>query len=637
MNMINDMWILICGCFVFFMQAGFVCYEVGFVQSKNVISVAMENIIAFVVAALSFFVVGFALMFGKTFLGLFGTNHWLLFNLKSNYDYVFIFFQMMFAGTAVTIFSGSMSERTKLKSLVIAAVVTGVIIYPVFGHWAWGGIYTNQETFLSSLGYMDYAGATVVHSTAGWIALAGTIIVGPRRGRLDMNGKPKYQVRSNIPFATLGTFILWFSWFGFNGGNLLKFEDKIGVILLNTNLAAAAGVVGAVATTFVLAKGQSLMDAIFNGALGGLVAITAGSDILSPIQSVFVGFITGSVVVLGSRLLLKLKIDDAVNAVPIHAFGGACGAVLCIVFASPENLNLGKFQQILGQILGVLVNFVWAFGAGILMFYIIKKTIGLRVSDEEEEKGLNIVEFSDYYTLMQRQQEERYENLTQDLNQTIEKQNIILKRQTYMLAATQEKEREKIARDLHDGVGQSLVALKINLGLIYNSAKESSLKEQTYRSIKLADHTIEEIRNVMHNLKPVGLKQNGLAESIRDLCEKLNGLSHIRFTYDIGGNLPRWDEPIEINIYRIVQESLTNSIKHSGATEVDVNIFTINEKTALIRISDNGRGFNINVVSSGLGLTSIRERADVINAKIIIDSEKGNGTRILLEVPYEQN
>ncbi len=637
MSKINDMWILICGCFVFFMQAGFVCYEVGFVQPKNVISVAMENIIAFVVAALSFFISGFALMFGQTFHGLLGTNHWLLSNLNSNYDYVFIFFQMMFAGTAVTIFSGSMSERTRLKSLVIAAIITGVIIYPVFGHWAWGGIYTQQQTFLSRLGYMDYAGATVVHSTAGWIALAGSIMVGPRRGRLDQNGKPIYQVRSNIPFATLGTFILWFSWFGFNGGNLLKFEDKIGVILLNTNLAAAAGVVGAVATTFILAKNQSFMDAVFNGALGGLVAITAGSDILTPVQSVFVGIITGSVVVLGSRLLLKLKIDDAVNAVPIHAFGGACGAILCSVFASPENLALQKYQQVLGQMLGVLVNFAWAFGAGMLMFYIIKKTIGLRVSDEEEDKGLNIVEFSDYYTLMQRQQEERYENLTQDLNQAIEKQNIILKRQAYILSATQEKERETIARELHDGVGQSLVALKINLGLIHHSAKDSSLKEQTSQSIKLADHTIEEIRNVMYNLKPVGLKQNGLAESIGDLCDKLNELGHIRFTYDIDQHLPRWNEAVEINIYRIIQESLTNCMKHSGATEVNVNIFSINKAAALIRISDNGKGFHIGGVTSGFGLNSIKERADMINARLIIDSETDKGTRILLEVPYEQN
>lgn len=637
MNGIDHMWVLICACFVFFMQAGFVCYEVGFVQSKNVISVAMENIIAFVVAALSFFLVGFAFMFGKTFLGVVGTNHWFLLNLKSNYDYVFIFYQMMFAGTSVTIFSGSMSERTKLKALVIAAIIAGTVIYPVFGHWVWGGVYIGQPTFLSRIGYMDYAGATVIHSTAGWIALAGIIVVGPRKDRWDKDGKPKRLVRSNIPFATLGTFILWFSWFGFNGGNLLRFEDKIGLILLNTNFAASAGVIGAVVTTYILAKDQSFMESIFSGALGGLVAITAGSDILTPIQSIFVGLITGSTVVMGSLLLLKLKIDDTVNAVPIHAFGGACGVVLCSVFESSQNLVMGRAQQILIQILGATVNFAWSFGVGFLMFFIIKKTIGLRVSEEEEEKGLNIVEFSDYYSWMQHLQEKRYENLTQDLNETIQKQNMILKRQAYVLSATQEKEREKIARDLHDGVGQSLVALKINLGLIHKSAKDDALKDQTSKTIKLADSTIEEIRNVMHNLKPVGLNRNGLAESIRDLCNKLNGIGSIRFTCEIDDNLPRWDESVEVNIYRIIQESLTNVIKHSGGTEADVNILIINEKTVLIRISDNGNGFDLNSVSSGIGLSSIRERADMINAKLIIDSEKAEGTRIILEVPYEKN
>lgn len=632
------MWILICACFVFFMQAGFVCYEVGFVQSKNVISVAIENIIAFVVAALCFYLVGFAFMFGKTLFGFIGTGRWLLLNLNNSYDYVFIFFQMMFAGTSVTIFSGSMSERTKIKALVIAAVITGTLIYPVFGHWVWGGEYIGQQTFLSQLGYMDYAGATVVHSTAGWIALAGILVVGSRKGRWDNYGKPKRLVRSNIPFATLGTFILWFSWFGFNGGSLFKFDDKIGIILLNTNLAAATGVVGAVIITFILAKDQSFIEAIFSGALGGLVAITAGSDILTPVQSIFVGLITGSVVVLGSLLLLKLKIDDAVNAVPIHAFGGTCGAILCGIFASPEKTKLlGRVHQVLVQILGVSVNFIWSFGVGLLMFWIIKKIVGLRVSEEEEEKGLNIVEFSDYYSWMQRLQELRYENLSQDLNQTIQKQNIILKRQANLLAATQEKEREKIARDLHDGVGQSLVALKINLGLMNNSVKDATLRDQASKTIKLADNAIEEIRNVMYNLKPVGLKRDGLGDSVRELCKKLNGLENISFTYEIDSNLPRWNETVEVNIYRIVQECLTNIMKHSCATVAHINMLVINETIVLIRISDNGKGFDLNILSSGLGLTSIKERADMINAKIFIDSEKGGGTRILLEVPYEKN
>ncbi|MEY8000836.1 ammonium transporter [Clostridium sp. Mt-5] len=638
MNGINHLWILICACFVFFMQAGFVCYEVGFVQSKNVISVAMENIIAFVVATLSFYFVGFSFMFGISHAGFIGTDNWLLLNLKSNYDYVFVFYQLMFAGTAVTIFSGSMSERTKLKALVIASIVVGAIIYPIYGHWVWGGTYRNQLTFLSRFGYIDYAGATVVHSTAGWIALAGTIIVGARKGRWDENGNPKRLGRSNIPFATLGTFILWFSWFGFNGGNLLKFDDKIGLILLNTNISASAGVVGAVVTTFLIAKDQSFMEAIFNGALGGLVAITAGSDILTPMQAIIVGLITGSVVVLGSLLLLKLKIDDAVNAIPIHAFGGVSGAFLCSLFASPEYLNLpSRIQQIMVQLLGITVNFVWSFGAGLLMFYIINKTIGLRVSNEEEEKGLNIVEFSDVYSWIHYLEEEHYENLTQDLYQKIRQQNIVLKRQANMLVVTQEREREKIARDLHDGVGQSLVALKINLGLIQSKTENEALKGHADRTIKLVENTIEEMRNVIYNIKPVELKRDGLTKSIISLCNKLENLSNIKFNCNIANDLPEWNETEKLNIYRIVQECLTNIIKHSGAAETDINMLTLNNRLLLIRIIDNGRGFAVKNVNSGLGLTAIRERAAMLNAKIMIDSEEGQGTRIILEVPYEKN
>jgi len=638
MNELDHLWVVICACFVFFMQAGFICYEVGFVRPKNVVSVAIENIIAFVVATLAFCTVGFAFMFGQTQGGLIGGSNWLLQNLKGDYDYIFVLYELMFAGTAVTIFAGSMSERTKLKALVIAAIVTGTVIYPVFGHWVWGGNYTPQHTFLGNLGFMDFAGATVVHSTAGWVALAGTIVLGPRKGRWDENGKPRRMGRSNIPFAALGTFILWFSWFGFNGGNLFAFSDKVGPILLNTNLAAATGIVGATIVTRILARDQSFMEAVFNGALGGLVAITASSDILTLWQAALVGLITGGATVFGSLLLLKLKIDDAVNAIPIHGIGGACGAILCAVFAAPDKLLLPtRVGQILVQLLGVGVNFVWAFGIGLLMFFLIDKTIGLRVSDEEEEKGLNVVEFSDISTWLEHLKEEHYEQLTQDLCSTIQKQNVDLQRQRDLLVATQERERQKIARDLHDGVGQSLIALKINLGLLPLQTTDDALKSHAGKTIKMVDEAIAEIRNVIGNLEPSAIKKEGLSASIRSLCEKLEKISGICFHCTITDTMPAWNETEELNIFRIVQECLTNIIKHSGATEADVNMLTLNGSRFLISVIDNGRGFNLQTVGSGFGLTSIRERSAILNAKIAIDSAEGGGTRVILEVPYERD
>ena len=638
MSEIDHLWIVICACFVFFMQAGFICYEVGFVRPKNVVSVAIENIIAFVIATLAFCFIGFAFMFGKTNFGLIGGSNWLLQNLRSDYDYIFVLYELMFAGTAVTIFAGSMSERTKLKALAIAAIITGAVIYPVFGHWVWGGNYISQHTFLGDLGFMDFAGATVVHSTAGWVALAGIIVLGPRKGRWDENGKPRRMERSNIPFAALGTFILWFSWFGFNGGNLFAFSDRVGEILLNTNIAAATGVVGAMIVTRLLARDQSFMEAVFNGALGGLVAITASSDVLTLWQAALVGLIAGAATVFGSLLLLKLKIDDAVNAVPIHGIGGACGAILCAVFAAKDKLLLPtRGGQILVQLLGVGVNFVWAFGIGLVVFLLIDKTIGLRVSGEEEDKGLNVVEFADISSWLEHLKEEHYVQLTQDLYSTIQKQNIDLQRQSDLLVATQERERKKIARDLHDGVGQSLVALKINLGLFPFQPKDEELKKHAGKTIKMVDDAIAEIRNVIGNLEPIDLKKEGLAVGIKTVCEKLEKISNIRFHCTMTDAMPAWNETEELNLFRIVQECLTNIIKHSGASEVNINMLTLDNNRFLISVIDNGRGFNLQKVDSGFGLTSIRERSALLNAKIVIDSAEGSGTRVILEVPYEQN
>jgi len=306
------------------------------------------------------------------------------------------------------------------------------------------------------------------------------------------------------------------------------------------------------------------------------------------------------------------------------------------VFAAPDKLLLPtRWQQILVQLLGVGVNFVWAFGVGLVMFIIIDKTIGLRVSDEEEEKGLNVVEFSDVSSWLEHLKEEHYEQLTQDLYSTIQQQNIDLQRQSDLLVATQERERKKIARDLHDGVGQSLIALKINLGLFPFQPEDDALKKHAGKTIKMVDEAIAEIRNVIGNLEPTALKKDGLSISIKTLCDKLEKISNIRFHCTITDAMPIWNETEELNLYRIVQECLTNIIKHSGATQVDINMFPLNSDRFFISVIDNGRGFSMQTVDSGFGLTSIRERSAMLNAKIVIDSAEGSGTRVILEVPYE--
>lgn len=642
MNM-NHLWIIVCACFVFFMQAGFVCYEVGFIQSKNVISVAIENILTLVITTLVYCFLGFALMFGPTHLGIFGGNYWFLSQLPiadPSLGYVFVFFELMFAGTAVTIVSGSMSERTRLLPLLIAAVFLAGFIYPLFGHWVWGDLFLNQPAWLKQLGFLDFAGATVVHGTAGWVSLAGIIMVGARKDRWDAAGKIKKLGRSNIPFAALGTFILWFSWFGFNGGSLLEFNDRVGLILLNTNFSAAAGVVGAILTNHFFVKDHSYLEAIFAGALGGLVAITAGSNYLQPLDAVLVGFISGSVVVFSGLWLEKLGLDDAVGAVSIHGFGGATGTILLAFLAPPEFLSgQTRLVKILVQLIGVSVNFLWAFGLGLLMFYLINKTLGLRVSEEEEEKGLNIVEFADLYSWQDYLKMTHYESLTQDLTGTIQVQNQLLQKQAKLLVETQEQERVKLARDLHDGVGQSLAALKLQLGMIAQKIKlehpNSQLSGQVESTVSLTTETIEEIRGVLFNLKPSLLQDKGLAASVEVLLKNLEKASGIRFKYNLLAKMPIWEDAESLNLYRVIQECLTNILKHAQATEIVVNFSKLRSNRYLFQITDNGQGFNVHEVQAGLGLSSIQERLKMLDGKLKIFTEEGKGTTLMMEVPYD--
>lgn len=629
MQNIDTLWIIICACFVFFMQAGFICYEVGFVQSKNVISVAIENLLTFMITTIGFCLIGFPLMFGKTFHGIIGTSLWGFQGVEEAFPlgYAFIFFQIMFAATAVTIFAGSMSERTKLIPLQIAASVSAVIIFPVYGHWVWGGLFLHQKTWLNSLGFIDFAGATVVHTTAGFIALAGLIVVGKRN-------KPK-NGRSNIPFAVLGVFILWFAWFGFNGGSLLAFNDKVGLILLNTNLAAASGMLGALIMNRLLLRKGGYLISIFNGVLGGLVAITAASYYLEPPAAISIGLLAGMIVDLSSYLLNKLGIDDAVGAVPVHLFGGIAGTLLLPFFMNADLLHTGsRLSQFLIQLLGVSVNFCWAFGVAFLMFKIIDGKIGLRVTAEEEEKGLNIVEFSDIYSW------EKYMEIT-GYEKEIKEKNDLLRKQARLLTVTEEQERAKLARDLHDGVGQSLAALKIILGMtkkqLENSnegVKQDNILQSTEKAVNLIENSMKEIRNVLNNLRPEQLKENGLTGGLEAMTKDLNQVNGLSCNLEIIKPIPHFDETITLNIYRIMQEALTNAVKHAQASNIVVYAGKVSQVGFYdFQIVDDGVGFQIEKSEFGVGIPSMRDRVKMLGGHFQITSEQGEGTRIIVEVP----
>lgn len=613
------------------MQAGFVCYEVGFVQSKNVIFVAIENLLTFMITTVGFCLFGFPLMFGKTYHGMIGNSFWFFRGISdaSPLGYSFIFFQLMFAATAVTIFAGSMSERAKLLPLQIAAFISAVFIFPVYGHWVWGGLFLNQGTWLSGLGFIDFAGATVVHTTAGFIALAGSIVVGKRIK--TKNGK------SNIPFAVLGVFILWFAWFGFNGGSILAFNDKVGLILLNTNLAASSGMLGALMMNMLLRRKGGFLISIFNGVLGGLVAITADSYYLGPIAALAIGFLSGMTVDLSRYLLDKWGIDDAVGAVPIHLFGGLSGTLLLPFFMDAEYLHTGnRISQFLIQFLGLSVNFFWAFGMAFLMFKIIDKSVGLRVTTEEEEKGLNIVEFSDIYSW------EKYIEIS-GYETEIKQKNDLLRKQARLLTVTEEQEKTKLARDLHDGVGQSLAALKLILGmtkkqLLTSDAqpKQEKLLKNTEKAVVLAENSIDEIRNVLNNLKPEQLKENGLTGGLEAMTKDLNEMGNVSCSLKIMKPIPHFDEIITLNIYRIIQEALTNIVKHAEAQNVVILAGAMGKYDFYdFQITDDGIGFNTENEEHGVGIPSMCDRVKMLGGQFKIYSKEGKGTKVVVEVPID--
>ena len=390
---INIVWTCIAAFLVFFMQAGFAMVEAGFTRAKNAVNILMKNLMDFSVGSLAFFLIGFGLMFGKTN-GLFGTT---LFGLSgvepgTGWNWTFLIFQTVFAATAATIVSGAMAERTKFIAYLCYSAVISLVIYPVFGSWAWGSL-LDGGGWLENLGFHDFAGSTVVHSIGGWLALAGAIMLGPRVGKYGPDGKPKAIMGHNLPLAALGVFILWFGWFGFNPGSTTTGDSSIGYIAVTTNLAAAAGAVTALITSWSVIKKPDISMTL-NGALAGLVAITCPCDGVSPFGAIIIGGVGGILVVLSVLFIdYVLKIDDPVGAVSVHGVNGLWGTLSFGLFAMDGGLFYGGGIKLFAvQLLGAATAFVWAFGLGLILFFVLKSSVGLRVSSEEELKGLDIGE-----------------------------------------------------------------------------------------------------------------------------------------------------------------------------------------------------------------------------------------------------
>lgn len=393
---VDALWVIVAAAMVFLMQAGFLAFEVGCVRPKSATSVAMKNMIDWVMVTVVFFLLGFGLMFGHSLGGWLGWDLFGLFGLDAPdglpLQGVFFIFQLAFAATAATIVSGAMSERTGFIAYLCISLAIGAIIYPVFGHWVWGNLYFGEnEPWLAALGFRDFAGSTVVHSVGGWIALVGIWFIGPRLGRYDEHGNVKSMESSSIAWSALGTFILWFGWWGFNGGSTLALNDQVGGIIINTNLAAAAGGISAFVHAYFVQDKRDVYGKLMGGILGGLVAITAPVDVVTPFASLAIGLIAGLVHNVAFDLLkYRLRLDDPVGAVPVHLACGIFGTLAVALFGQSELLGVSRLHQLGVQMVGIFAAAVWTVSVSYALFRFLKGQVGLRVSPQEEQDGIQI-------------------------------------------------------------------------------------------------------------------------------------------------------------------------------------------------------------------------------------------------------
>lgn len=392
----DRLFLIIAAAMVFMMQPGFLLVELGFSRAKNALNIVMKNMIDFCVATSSYMMIGFGLMYagGSAWVGM--EFPWLATYAGNDGFWAFWLFQSTFVAATATIASGAMAERTKFTGYLAYTFVLSAIIYPVLGHWVWGSAasafsadFGTTQGILESMGFHDFAGATVVHAVGGACALAGIIVLGPRLGRFDSNGNPALMTGHNLPLASLGVLLLWFGWMGFNGGSMLSLDGGLSMVLINTMVSAAAGGLFALVVFWCL-HNRPDPGVVFNGVLGGLVAITAACDQVTPASAMMIGAIAGVISSLGADLLLKFKLDDVVGAVPVHLFNGIWGTT-CVALFSVGGFSVATLGV---QLIGSVSMAAVAFGAAFAAFKAIDATIGLRATDEEQECGLDFAEHS---------------------------------------------------------------------------------------------------------------------------------------------------------------------------------------------------------------------------------------------------
>lgn len=631
------------------MQAGFTCLESGLTRSKNSINVAIKNLTDFGISTILFWAFGFALMFGTSYGAWIGSTGFFLSLDKGTWPTTFFLFEIMFCATAVTIVSGATAERLRFMSYIIISIILSGLIYPVFGHWAWNGIQMGTSSgWLGMRGFVDFAGSTVVHSVGGWVSLAALFVIGPRAGRFPPAGASRKIHGSDLPLSVLGVLLLWIGWFGFNGGSTLALNDHVAGIITNTFLAGASGMMVTLTIGWILRR-QADVELVIFGAVAGLVAITASAHAVNAISAIAIGGI-GGIVMLGVEYLLEyLHIDDAVGAVPVHLGAGIWGTLAVAVFGKPDILNTGLNlgEQILIQVTGIGVCFLWTFGISYPLFLLINRFFQLRVTPENEYIGLNVSEHGATTELLDMFRTMDVQSRTGDMSlrvpvepftevgQIAERYNWVMDALEKESAKTQNslREKEMLLREIHHRVKNNLQIISSLLSLQSRYRKD----EQAIEMAKESQNRIKAMALIHEKLyRSKDFANVEFNDYIRDMVNdlfasyKVNS-SSIALNMDIENISLGIDTAIPAGL--IVNELITNCLKHAFPEgkdgEIRISLRSLNDNEKELIVSDNGVGLpeylDIKKAES-LGLrmiTNLTERS--LHGKV--DIIKGNGTK----------
>lgn len=690
------LWLVQCGILVILMQAGFTCLESGLVRAKNSIHVAGKNVVDFCIAALLFWLFGFGLMFGTSQMGLFGASMYMFGDTGSAWLYAFFLFQMGFCAIATTIVSGAVAERIRFTGYVLCSCILSGLIYPIAGHWAWGGTLPNTNTgWLAAIGFIDFAGSTVVHSVGGWMALAALLIIGPRIGRFGPQG---HEIEgSDLPKATLGLMLLWVGWFGFIGGSLPQFTGQIPLVIVNTVLGGAVGGLTALALSWHF-RGRPNVIRSINCVIAGLVSISASAHMISPYAAVTVAMLGAVICYAGTELLLRLQIDDVIGAVPGHLMAGIWGTLAVALFAPVESFGTGytRIEQLGVQLLGILSIGTYAFGVGFILLSIIDRYFALRVDPESERIGLNVAEHganTSLFKLLQEMERQRQEG---DFTRPVEidpeteagtigmQYNLVLDK---FNAETQR--REAAVKQMRAAKDAALAANKTKSRFLANVSHElrtplnaimgfseamqtqilGPLGHQKYA--EYADHIFKSGQHLLSLIKDIldlSKMEEGrfeisgtpldLGRIIHQSCHFIEldlQQAQIALRLDLPQNLPKMNAD-ERAITQIVTNLLSNAVKFSKpGGQIEIKSWRREDDGLSIQVRDNGVGMSpedldramepfIQVDSdisrkykgTGLGLPITKSLVELHGGTIRLDSALGQGTKVTINFPAQR-